>query len=97
MKNHAAPIDSWRKDHVAASPPIIRTMVPRRSDQRARLKNAHHKTTANAAPSAHCIPSAKPLNPGMTAFTPNRATNSSPTATTPGHSRSGRRGVRSLV
>jgi hypothetical protein len=45
--------------------------------------------TANAAPSAHIIPSEKPLNPGMAAFRPNRANHSRTTAATPGHKRTG--------
>jgi hypothetical protein len=40
-------------------------------------------------PNIHCIPSAKPANPGMTAFTPNRATSSRTTAISPGHTRIG--------
>jgi hypothetical protein len=71
--------------------------MPRRSDQRARLKKAHHNTTANARPRPHIIPSEKPLIPGMTAFTPNLATNRRTTATTPGQTRSGFRRVGSAV
>src|SRR5262249_12953200 len=64
-------------------------MAPQRSDRGARLKNAHHTTITNVQRSAPIIPRAKPWNPGTMAFTPNRDSHCSATATTPGHSLSG--------
>jgi hypothetical protein len=45
--------------------------------------------TAAAAPNDPIIPILNPSKPGTTAFTPNRVTQSSNKARTPGHSRSG--------
>src|SRR5215510_7138099 len=64
-------------------------MAPQRSDRGARLKNAHHTTIANVQRSAPITPRPKAWNPGITAFTPNRDSHCSATATTPGHSLNG--------
>jgi hypothetical protein len=72
---------------VANSATIIRPTAPKRSDQAARLKNNHHRTTANPATG----PASTPTNmaSGMTTGTTYRSSNCSTTMTTPGHSRSG--------
>ena len=79
--------DTWMKRDVANSATTISTMAPKRSDQGARLKNAHHTTTASP-------PTRPPINPtggapGPTTGTTNLNSTSSAPAITPGHSRSG--------
>ncbi len=76
---------------VATSATIIRTTAPQRSDQGARLKNAHHTTTAN--PPTSPPSTAKATASGTTMGTPNLTSHCSTTMTTPGHSRSGFGGV----
>jgi hypothetical protein len=69
----------------------INTIAPKRSTQGARLKNSHQTRIA----SAHTIaPSIAPMAAsGATTGTTNQSSHCSTTATTPGHSRSGFRGV----
>src|SRR5262249_57617311 len=64
-------------------------MAPERSERGGGVKNAQHTTITNVQRSAPIIPRAKPWNPGTMAFTPNRDSHCSTTATTPGHSLSG--------
>lgn len=79
------PIDSCLRLHVAPMATIISAMAPTRSDQAARLRNAHHTTIATAPMSPPCAPKLKPLNPGTRACMPTRASHCSATMTTPGH------------
>src|SRR5262245_13083366 len=95
--SHRPPIDSCLSCHVPYITTAIRATAPRRSNQRARLRSSHHKRTAPAAKKDHCMPVAKPVKPGTTAFTPNRARNSRTTVTTPGHTRSGLRGFAAIA
>ncbi len=89
-------IDSWRRMRgVAASATIIKARAPKRSDQRARLKNTHHRMMTNAQASPP-----RTLNimaSGKTRGTTNLISTSSTAASTPGQSRSGFRGVGSSV
>ena len=66
-------------------------LPPTRSDHGARLKNSHHTKTANppAIPPRIAVPPA----PGTTMGRTYLASHCSATAATPGHSRSGFRGV----
>ena len=83
-----------RRD-VATIATIIRTMAPKRSDQGARLKKAHHTTIARP-----------PTTPPMTAYSSksgttlgrtNRISHCNVTAATPGQSRSGFRSMVTLA
>jgi hypothetical protein len=61
--------------------------APKRSTQAARLKKSHQITT-NSAPATP--PSTEYINPsGQTSGRPNRTSNCSVTAATPGHKRRG--------
>src|SRR5271157_428173 len=88
-------IEGWRKRGVAKSATIMRTTAPQRSNRGARLKKAHHTTTANQPkiPPTTAISKA----PGTTLGRPNLTSTCSVTATTPGHSRSAFRGGGSPV
>src|SRR2546425_12153050 len=87
-------MDGWTICFVANTATTITTMAPTRSDQGARLKNTHHRTIANPPTTPPNIP--KMANSGMTMGTATMASNISTAAATPGHSRSGFRGVGSL-
>src|SRR5687767_3247819 len=73
---------------------IIRPLAPTRSDQGARLKNTHQTTIAS--PPASPPMTAKGSAAGATTGTAYLTRNCSITMTTPGHSRSGLRGVDSV-
>src|SRR5438552_3416615 len=72
----------------------IATIAPTRSDHGARLKRSHHDTTISPPTTPPNIP--KIATPGATMGTPTMAINTSVAAATPGHKRSGFRGVGSL-
>src|SRR5215213_964075 len=76
---------------VANNATIIRTTAPTRSDQGARLKNSHHRMTANPKPKV--ARSADFVASGATTGSPNLTSHCRITRTTPGHSRSGFRRV----
>ena len=79
----------------ANSATIIRTRAPKRSDQGARLKNNHHRMIAKPPRG----PASTPIKraSGTKAGTTNRSSKHRIAMTTPGHSRSGLRGVRVAV
>src|SRR5579862_2574845 len=83
--------DTWTRRFVATSATIARATAPRRSDQGARLKKTHQATIANTQTKAAITPKRKVL--GTTAGSTYLSTHSSTAAATPGHSRSGCRGV----
>src|ERR1700720_3085448 len=83
--------DTWTMRFVASSATIARATAPRRSDQGARLKKTHHTTIANAQTKPPIAPRRKAL--GTTAGRTYLSTHNSTAAATPGHSRSGFRGV----
>src|ERR1700688_2964524 len=80
---------------VASSATIARATAPRRSDQGARLKKTHHTTIANAQTKPPIAPKRKAL--GTTTGRTYLTTHSSTAAATPGHNRSGFRGVGTLL
>src|ERR1700680_1090440 len=87
--------DTWTMRFVAISATIARATAPRRSDQGARLKKTHHTTIANAQTKPPIAPKRKAL--GMTTGRTYLTRHSSTAAATPGHSRSGFRGVGASV
>src|ERR1700688_4028250 len=80
---------------VATSAMTARATAPRRSDQGARLKKTHHTTIANAQTKPPIAPKRNAL--GATTGRTYLTTHNSTAAVTPGHSRSGSRGVRESV
>src|ERR1700676_3757449 len=83
--------DTWTMRFVATSATIARATAPRRSDQGARLKKTHQTTIANAQTKPPIATKRKAL--GTTTGRTYLTTHSSTAAATPGHSRSGFRGV----
>ncbi len=74
---------------VTTTATIIRTTAPQRSERGARLKNAHHTTTASPPMNPLATPMMLVVDPGAMVGTTSQASHCSPTATTPGHSQSG--------
>jgi hypothetical protein len=58
----APTIDSWATVLVANTAPIIRTIAPTRSNQRARLNSTHHTTMSNAPTTPPSIPIGNPAS-----------------------------------
>jgi hypothetical protein len=83
----AVATDTWRRGEVATNATTISAMAPKRSDQTARLKNTHHRTSANPPPSPTIAPIGRAS--GMNIGTPYLASHCTATMTTPGHSGSG--------